>query len=290
MGLFDRLKDQSEKKVNPAVSMEENKTDLHSVISELKRSQSPDVIKKLSVVLKEYVDKGMWVPIPTEPNSKGYQLMIITSNGKPFAAMYSDPSEIKANTEILSTDINKLLGPVFANTEIAGIIIDPDTTALCIEKGFFLKCILHGYLPQTKNGGAPQKDWGEGIPAYKDSDVMSEGELLNFAMHTVLDNEETLKPFQPVSACDNPEAFANFIFEDDGHFIFVYVKGYCSFEVPSIPNTVMNTLSDYSKRFNASSYYAPVGFGSVDAERFGSCLALKGDRFYAKYHGLEPIE
>ena len=289
MGLFDRIKDKSAKKSSPAPSAAVNKSKLYAAISELKRSQSPDVIRKLSVVLKEYVDTGAWVPIPTVSDVKGYQLRIISSNGKPFAAMYSDPSEVKANTEIMTTDINKLLEPVFANTELAGIIIDPDSTSLCIEKGFFLKCILHGILPPSKNGGVPQKDWGKGIPAYKESDLMSDGELLNFAMHTVLDYEETLKPYYPVSACDHPEAAAHLLFEDEGHFILVYVKGYCAFEKPPVPAKVKDTLLDYSRHFNATCYYAPVGFGSTDEERFEACLALKGDGFYANYRGLEPI-
>ncbi len=290
MGLFDRFKDKSGKKESNVTNAGENKSALYAAISELKRSQSPDIMRKLSVILKEYVDTGVWVPIPTVSDGKGNQLRIINTNGKSFAAIYSDPSEVKANTEMMTTDINKLLDPVFENTEIAGIIIDPDTTSLCIEKGFFLKCILHGYLPSSKNGGTPQRDWGKGIPAYKDSDLMSEGELLNFAMHTVLDYEETLKPYHPVSACDHPEAIAHLVFEDEGQFILVYVKGYCAFEKPPVPTMIKDTLLDYSRRFNAMCYYAPVGFGSTDEERFGACLALKGDGFYANYRGLEPIE
>ena len=228
--------------------------------------------------------------MPTKQDAHGYQLRILENQGKAYAAMNSDNSEVKTPGSIVMTDINKLLSPVFENPAIGGIVIDPDTTSLCLDKGFILKCILHGYLSEQNNAGSPQRDWGTGIPNYSKADLMTEGEMLNFAMHTVLDREEAFSKLTPISACDHPEAIPNLIFENNGHFVFVVVKGYRAEEAPSLTLEDKNKLLSYCTRFNAQCYYAPVGFRSAtDIERFNACLALKGDGFYAKYEGLEPV-
>jgi len=285
MGLFDRFKKKETEPASAAAKVQHSA--LFQILEKLRKSQGPAVMMELSRVLKDYVDKGTWVPMPVINDSNGSRLRIVESRGKPYAAMYSDQTEIKASGSIVMTDINKLLEPVFENPEIAGIIIDPETTSLCIDKGLFLKCILHGYLPETHNSGSPQKNWGVGIPKYSKSDLMSDGEMLNFAMHTVLDNEEALSSMTPVSACDHLDAVPNLIFEDNGRFVFVVIRGYCAEKAPVLSNEVRDILQSFEKRYGAICYYAPVGFRSAtDLIRFNACLALKGDGFYAKYEGL----
>lgn len=203
---------------------------LGPVISRLVSNQSPAVIMQFSKVLKDMVDNHEWVHIPVIEDSLGQRFKIINSRGRAYAAMYSDPSEAKARGKVAVTDINKLLEPVFANPSIGGIVIDPDTTVFCLDKEYLLKCILHGYLPEQKNNGVPNRNWGRGIPKYRPSDVMSEGELLNFAMERVLDAEESFSDLIPVSACDSTDALANFIFkESSGGFVLVRVLGFLYF-------------------------------------------------------------
>ena len=289
MGLFDCFK---KKEATAIPTPKAQHSDLFLVLDKLKKTQGPAVMAELSRILKAYVDGGTWVPMPIIDDPNGYRLRIVEARGKPYAVMYSNQTEIKASGNIVMTDINKLLELVFANPEIAGIIIDPETTSLCMDKGFLLKCILHGYLPETHNNGSPQKDWGAGIPQYSQTDLMSEGEMLNFAMHTVLDGEEALLSMTPVSACDHPDAVPNLIFENNGRFVFVVVKGYCAEKAPVLSDEVRNRFQNYQQRFGASCYYAPVGFRSAtDSLRFNACLALKGDGFYAKYEGLvDPFQ
>ena len=286
MGLFDRFK---EKEPAPQPVNKEQCSDLFLAIQRLKRSQGPETMSELSRILKRYVDDGAWLPMPVEPDANGDRLRIIESRGRAYAAMYSDPAEAKFSGRIVMTDIKKLLEPVFSNRELAGIVIDPETTSLCLDKRFLLKCILHGYLPETRNQGSPQKSWGVGIPKYNQSDLMSEGELLNFAMHTVLGNEDAFSSLMPVSACDHISALPNLIYEDHGRFIFVVVKGYCAEAEPTISDEAHNLLKQYCGLYNATCYYAPVGFRSTDGDRFNACLALKGDGFYAKYVGLTRL-
>lgn len=283
MGIFDRFKKrETSKETEPKAEH----SDLYLALENLKKSQSPDVMAELAKVMKAYVDDGTWAPMPIIQDSKGNRLRIIQARGKPYAVMYSDETEVKSSGSIIMTDINKLLEPVFQNPEIAGIIIDPETTSLCMDKGFLLKCILHGYLPRVHNNGSPPKNWGNGIPQYSQSDLMAEGEMLNFAMHTVLDHEDALSSMTLVSACDHLAAVPNLIFENKGQFVFIVVKGYCAEDEPVLPAKIRSLLQSYQQRFGAVCYYAPVGFRSTDSDRFNACLALKGDGFYAKYEGL----
>lgn len=289
--LSDRFK-KKEAVPTPASVSRTQHSALFQVLDKLKKSQRPAVMAELSRILKTYVDEGTWIPMPTIHDSDGYRLRIVEARGKHYAAMYSDQTEVKAPDSIVMTDINKLLEPVFRNLAIDGIIIDPETTSLCIDKGFFLKCILHGYRSETHNNGSPQKDWGVGIPQYSKTDLMSEGEMLNFAMSTVLDNEKALSSMTMISACDHLDAVPNLIFEDSGRFVFVVVKGYCAEKTPALSNEVRSILKSYQERYGAICYYAPVGFRSAtDLIHFNACLALKGDGFYAKYEGfVDPFQ
>ena len=286
MGLFDRFK-KNEPAPQPAKN--EQPSDLFLAIDKVKKSQGPAAMAELSHVLKSYIDEGTWVPMPITEDSKGYQLRIAEARGQGYAVMYSDHSEVRAPGDIAVTDINKLLEPVFANKEIAGIIIDPETSGLCLDKCFLLKCILHGYLPQTHYRKPCQRDWGVGIPKYSQADLMSEGEMLNFAMEILLGNEKAFASMTPISACDHLSAIPNLIFEDNGRFVFVVVRGYCAENEPELSVDVRNLLASYHERFGATCYYAPVGFRSTDSKRFGACLALNGDGFYAKYTGLTKV-
>ena len=65
-------------------------------------------------------------------------------NDKYYVAMLSDMSEnIKnSNVKIVVTDINKLLDQVFSNNDIAGIVIDPYTSCMFIEKYTLQKILL----------------------------------------------------------------------------------------------------------------------------------------------------
>lgn len=220
-------------------------------------------------------------------------MTIIESRGKHFAAMFSDPSEISNpdKVSIVLTDINKLIEPVFHNENIDGIVIDPYTTSLFLEKPFLLKCILHGSYSEQDNGGTPQRNWGTGIPKYSKDDLMTDGEIQNLAMHAVIDNDRALQQnYNLVSGCDYPGAMPSLIFENDRAFVFVYIKGYATMDAPMLTDSEKNALLQISDKFNATSYCTPVGFISTDPARLEACLALKGDGFYCKYQGLREVK
>lgn len=271
----------------------ESKSELTLEIEKLASNPSANNQISFAKTLTNYVEAGTWIPMPIHKDENGYRLKIIESHGKHYAAMYSDNTHMKKDSEfdVVVTDINKLIDPVFQNSHIDGIVINPYTSCVCLDKKFLLKCLLHAKYPEQNNAGSPPKNWGEGIPHYTQSDLMTNGEIQNFSLHTVLDNDEDIQNnFSFVSACDYPSAIPNIILQSENGFAFVYIKGYTSMAEPSLSEEEKEVLLSLGQKYNAETYYATVGFLSIDPERFAAEIALKGDGFYCKYEGLKEVK
>ena len=270
-----------------------NKSELSIAIETLAASPSVENQKNFASIISAYVENGTWVPMPIHQDKKGYRLKIIESRGKHYAAMCSDESEVRKDSEfnVLVTDINKLIEPVFQNEHIDGIVINPYTKVLCLDKEFLLKCLLHANYPEQRIMGSHPRNWGEGIPSYNKNDLMTQGEIQNFALHTVLDNDKNITDnFDIVSVCDYPNAMPSIILQSQNAFAFVYVKGYSALTEPVLSEQEKNELLLLGKKYNAETYFTTVGFLSTDPVRFEAELALRGDGFYCKYEGLQKVE
>lgn len=130
----------------------ESRSELTLEIEKLSSNPSVNNQKSFARTLTNYVEDNIWVPMPILEDQKGYKLKIVQNRGKHFAAMYSDNIHAKKESEfnIAVTDINKLIEAVFQNPHIDGIVINPYTTSLCLEKGYLLKCLLHAKYPEQK--------------------------------------------------------------------------------------------------------------------------------------------
>ena len=271
----------------------ESKSEFTIAIECLASNPSVANQKNFAKSLVSYVENNRWVPMPICEDENGYKFKIIHSRGKRYAALCSDNTHVKkdADFSIAITDINKLIEPVFQNEDVDGIVINPYTTCLCLDKEYLLRCLLHAKYPEQNNSGCPPKNWGEGIPHYTQSDLMTDGEIQNFSLHVVLDNDESIQnKFSFVSACDYPTAIPSIILQSEKGFAFVYVKGYTSMAEPSLTEEEKEILLSLGQKYNAETYYATVGFLSTDPAIFAAELALKGDGFYCKYEGLKKIE
>lgn len=134
------------------------------------------------------------------------------------------------------------------------------------------------------------KKWGPGIPEYSQSDLMTEEEKLDFAMQVV--NEYEFKPngYKIVAANNNPSVSPNFVVEKAGKLYFIKVGVAIAPDMPTLTDAQRVNLYAHAQSHKAECYFAPVGFGASDSERFDASLALRGDAFYANYVGLEKIE
>lgn len=132
--------------------------------------------------------------------------------------------------------------------------------------------------------------WGPGIPKYKESDLLSGQELLNFVMNVVKQHELDANGYKIVAATDQLGQIPNFVCEKDGRRIFIIVKGAIAPDMPLLSVEEKKHAVAHASKFGAECFFAPVGIGSQDAKRFEASLALKNDGYYIKYQGLQKIE
>lgn len=279
------------KKKKAAVGSE-NESLLKAAVLRLRSNPSEENAAAFAAALKALVDDGAWVHMPCRDDNGKCELQIIESRGMHFAAMFSDPSEVRKSDkyDMIITDINKLLDPVFQNDGIDGIILDPFTSSLCLEKKFLLKCLLHGGCSKYTCNDEGKRDWGNGIPEYADDDVMTPEEIMSFAMQVIMNaDERCLQGYRPVSVCDFPDVIPSMIYEKDGRFAFVYVKGNVGLKEPELSYEETEKLTALGRKYNAACFWSPVSFLSTDAARSAEELALRGDGYYCSYRGLRSV-
>ena len=134
-----------------------------------------------------------------------------------------------------------------------------------------------------------KKLWGEGIPEYKEEDLMTERELLDFAMRNVQIFELDKNGYEIISANSQTGVYPNIVVKKDNKLFFILVKVDIAPNMPKLTKMDKKIMLEQSSKFNAIPLFAPVGFGSSDPDRFDASLALRGDGFYCNYVGLEEI-
>ena len=134
------------------------------------------------------------------------------------------------------------------------------------------------------------KDWGKGIPSYNESDLMTDEELIRFAMDIVAKYELNGNGYELVDWSCQPNVFPNIVLKKDEKLIFVVVKVAVAPNHATLSNFWKNSYAQKAKKdYGASCFFASVNIGACDAERFDAGLALRGDAFYANYNGLEEL-
>ncbi len=292
MSWFRKDKPSNEHKT-PASHDNHKNNPIKTAIEMMRHDRNPKTVQALTNAFYNCITNGEWVPMLCQDHGdKGFLLDYRMHNDKAYIAMFTDTSEVKKKTtgfEVVITDINKLLVPLFHNSNLSGIVIDPDTNALYLEKEWLLGVTFHSQNAPIRVPSAPPRDWGTGIPQYEVTDLMTDNEFLDFAMKTVVNYECGKNGFQRVSANNNPNVCPNLILEKNDEFYFVQVRGYCAgCEVDATPEEKQR-LMKAAEKFGAKCCYADAGFGAADPDRFEAKLALRGDAFYVRYLGLSPL-
>lgn len=125
---------------------------LSRAINILSKDQSPLAIQSFAEVLAKYSDESTWVAIPLEEPEGTFEPILFEEVGKAYVGMYS--ANPGSRFPGIVTDINKLFHVVFSNDFINGIVIDPESAQLFLEKEFILHCLSlckhRNYLPQPE--------------------------------------------------------------------------------------------------------------------------------------------
>ena len=139
--------------------------------------------------------------------------------------------------------------------------------------------------------GSKKRDWGGGIPNYNESDLMTSDELYDFALDIVAQFEiKAHDCYKPIDCNPSKDSFPSMVVEAKGRLIFILIEADIAPKMPKLSAERKEAFLKHCKKFNAEAFYAPVGFGACDAERFDKSIALRGDAYYANYTGLEPLD
>lgn len=128
--------------------------------------------------------------------------------------------------------------------------------------------------------------WKNGIPRYKQSDLMSNSDMLIYAMNTYIDNELEEIGYTIISKDYDVDKIVNYVCEKNDETVYIYVK--CSI-YPGFPTLTKDEKDKLLKIRNEQGilcYFAPVGLASFDEKRKNASLALKGDEFRYRFRGL----
>jgi len=257
---------------------------LTKLVEELKLSRDSSLFNKIGDVLKEYSINDVW--LSTIVNSKTQAILTHNVNGREFIPLFSDQHLVQAKgNSVIVTSINKIIEPLLQNPKLGGIEINPFVHGLCIETGTLLQMIIGG----RKHYEEERVDWGKGIPNYSDDDILDKQSLLDFGIEIFggyCNNADILDMF-----CSNDlNACPNVLIKKDGKLAFVLVNAAVAPDMPKLNYEDRKLLIKRAKQFGFDCYYAPVGIGAADPERFDKSLALRGDAFYANFEGLEKVE
>jgi len=139
--------------------------------------------------------------------------------------------------------------------------------------------------------GRNKDRWPAGIPKYEESDIMQEQDLLNFAMGVIQQSVLDETGYEILAATDKLGVIPNFVCKKDGETIFIVVKADVAPSMPRMSVEEKKHLLEHAAKLGIKTcYFAPVGIGACDPDRFAASLALKDDAFYIKFQGLEPVE
>ena len=147
-----------------------------------------------------------------------------------------------------------------------------DKYSIIAPRGFF-------YIEQIK--------WGEGIPKYDETDLMTPLEIQDFAIQVILDC--SYKEYEILGFNNRLNIYPNIFMKKDNILYAVLVRGGSVKTQPQITQHEIEIMNEVAFKLNAIPLYASVGFGAADGERFDKDILLRGDGCYANFTGFEEI-
>ncbi|MBR5662779.1 MAG: hypothetical protein IKX00_03915 [Bacilli bacterium] len=132
------------------------------------------------------------------------------------------------------------------------------------------------------------RDWGKGIPKYKESEIMTKEEVHDFGCEIVA---RTLDKDGYKILEYNPRygSYPSIVAKNDKEVVAVAVKTDIAPKMPEFDFSERSGIIGFCDGFETKPCIAAVGIGSTDGERFNKGLALIGDGYYANFKGLEYL-
>lgn len=233
--------------------------------------------------LRKVIDNKESVYLPCKKDKTGENISIYNDYGLKYIELYSGKPDNKDSSEVISTDINKIIDILYENKNLNGIVFDADNDKLEISRG---------ELSDFSNRKDPRLEpryWEPGIPKYKDDDLMTEDEIFSMGINTIvryLIDEE----YKILDIINNYRVISNILAVKDNKRYVIDVDVAISPKVPKQDKEDKDKLLKFCKENESSPLYASMSFGAADKERYEKGLALIGDEFYCKFDGIEEIK
>ncbi len=135
--------------------------------------------------------------------------------------------------------------------------------------------------------------WGGGMVEYQRNDCLTEQEIHDFGMESILPYLEK-EGYHILDALGRMSAIPNIFATKDGRRVGIYCQTAVAPIQPQISQEDKERLLYYPQHSTKPDiplvYYASVSIGSCDEERFKHSIALVTDDYYINYEGLQKIE
>lgn len=218
------------------------------------------------------VNSDEWLAMPTNNDNDSYALQIKDHKGEHYIVVYSGMNGSAGESKtIINTSIRKIITTLYNNPHLHGIVLDPN------KNPYYIRREEISQRTNMKDPRRQERDWGEGIPSCKPSDIMSQEELLVFAMQVIADNYIEEENYSIIDLSYGIEGFPNFVLKKDDQLYMMKVDVGVTPNVPTYSVKDKNFYLSVCKKFNAICLYASVSIESLDQVRAAHGLVLCGD-------------
>lgn len=251
--------------------------DLEKIKRDLVTGKKKDINIFIKRVMKA-IDKGEWVYFPTDRRN----CVVYDHHGKNFLVLYSGKDSTKIAPDVTGMDINKLVDILYGDRNLCGFVFDSgDDYPIFITRGQ-----ING-LSRRKDPRLMKRNYGKGVPEYKEEDLLTKDEIFDFGINVVIEELEK-DGFHIEDVVNNYRAYPNIFATKDKQEYFIYVVSSIALDEEIIDKKILDDIKNDAK--NAIPMVARVTFAAADEERFNRKLALIGDAFHWKYEGLKKID
>lgn len=239
-------------------------------------------LERFTLEVANAIDNHLWCYFPATTDSKGTQIKIVEYHGKTMIAAYSSEQSKKIAPDMICTDINKIVDVLYSNKDFCGIVFDLNDSPIEITRNDIDR------FSNRKDKRLQKRDWGNGIPKYTNEDIMTKDELFDFGMQIVT-QQINKEGYTIIHTENNYRSVVNIVAIKNKKKYYISVKTTIAPEIAKLNDKDLDRLKEICKNENALPLFVPIGFGSIDSERFTSSLALIGDGFNCRYTGIEEI-
>ena len=231
------------------------------------------------------VENGEWIAAPVIPDEYGNRFVIQTSQGLPYIVLFTEEEHYRfeKGMSLMMSDINKIIDSIYESPYLAGFVLDPYTSPIFITREQLNDDTCR---PDPRR---IQRDWGTGIPEYRQTDLMTSLEVQQFALQIAHGFGLAPGGFEVIESTLNPQEPFSFAVRKNGQLYFVLVTSSIAPQRASLSPAEKQRLLAFAEKHQAKAIFIPVTIGACDSERFDAGLALIGDAYYSDFHGMYEL-